>query len=483
MKKHGNLILSLLALAVYIVFNFLPATDALSTTSFQVLGIFLATMILWLGVSITWPTLFCLTALALTPLYTGNSVFSTAYSIWVPSFVLFSSLICYALSKTGFLRRVAIWLITRPFARKRPWAFVTMLCLSPLIIGMFMDQIALYAIMLPLTVQIFDELGYARGNRTAQALTFGVMVTTCLSAITTPFAHTFPLMAISYYSQFFPDSPSISLVKFSFAGILSSLIIFALLMLVMKFVVKPDFDKIRDIDVDFLLKDHVPMSKQEKVSVAVFAVVLAMWVFPGVFNDVFPTVSAVLNDLGSIIPPVLGAGLLCLIKVEGAPVLDYDDAFKNGVPWKIWMLVTTAMVLGAALTNGDAGIVAWISSLIGPAVSSLSSYTAIVIITVILLLLTNVMSNAVALTLLCTISLPLLSQGNIMGVNAAALAVVLGMASNIAVATVPASAAPAMAVGNGWLGNGNMLKWGAIMTLLSGIVFVFITYPFLNMIL
>lgn len=225
------------------------------------------------------------------------------------------------------------------------------------------------------------------------------------------------------------------------------------------------------------------MSKQEKVSVAVFAVVLAMWVFPGVFNDVFPTVSAVLNDLGSIIPPVLGAGLLCLIKVEGAPVLDYDDAFKNGVPWKIWMLVTTAMVLGAALTNGDAGIVAWISSLIGPAVSSLSSYTAIVIITVILLLLTNVMSNAVALTLLCTISLPLLSQGNIMGVNAAALAVVLGMASNIAVATVPASAAPAMAVGNGWLGNGNMLKWGAIMTLLSGIVFVFITYPFLNMIL
>ena len=57
MKKHGNLILSLLALAVYIVFNFLPATDALSTTSFQVLGIFLATMILWLGVSITWPTL------------------------------------------------------------------------------------------------------------------------------------------------------------------------------------------------------------------------------------------------------------------------------------------------------------------------------------------------------------------------------------------------------------------------------------------
>lgn len=124
------------------------------------------------------------------------------------------------------------------------------------------------------------------------------MFTTCLSAITTPFAHTFPLMAISYYSQFFPDSPSISLVKFSFAGILSSLIIFALLMLVMKFVVKPDFDKIRNIDVAFLLKDHVPMSKQEKVSVAVFAVVLAMWVFPGVFNDVFPTVSAVLNDLG-----------------------------------------------------------------------------------------------------------------------------------------------------------------------------------------
>ena len=74
MKKHGNLILSLLALAVYIVFNFLPATDALSTTSFQVLGIFLATMILWLGVSITWPTLVCPLIFTFSPTAIGTTL-------------------------------------------------------------------------------------------------------------------------------------------------------------------------------------------------------------------------------------------------------------------------------------------------------------------------------------------------------------------------------------------------------------------------
>lgn len=483
MKKYRKLTLSLIALAVYVIFNFLPGTETLSTTGFQVLGVFLATMILWLGVSVTWPTLFCFVALALTPLYTGNTVFSTAYSAWVPTFVLFSSIMCYALTKTGFLRRMAVWLITRPFARNRPWAFVSMLFLAPLIIGMFMDMIALFAIILPITVQIFDELGYSRGNRTAQALTFGVMFTTCLSAITTPFAHTFPLMAISYYSQFFPDQPEISMAMFSVAGIATALIIFVLLMLVMRFIVKPDLSSLLNINVEFLLREHKPMSRQEKISVSVFAVVLVMWIFPGIFGNAFPRVFAVLADLGSIIPPVIGAALLCLIKVNGEPVLDYDDAFKNGVPWKIWMLVTAAMVLGSALTDGSAGIVTWISELIGPAVSSMTSYSAIIITTFILLALTNVMSNAVALTLICTIALPLLSHGNITGVNAAALAVVFGMAANVAVATVPASAPPAMAVGDGWLSNGFMLKWGVIMTILSGIVLVFITYPLLTVLL
>ena len=483
MKKHEKLILSLVALAIYIVFSFMPATGNLSNTSFQILGIFLATMILWMRVSITWAAPFCLTAVALTPLYTGNAVFTTAFGAWVPMFMLSSFLMCYALAKTGFLRRAAIWFITRPFASKRPWAFIAMLFLAPMIIGMFMEGVALYAIIIPITHQIFKELGYPKGHHTAQALTFGVLFTTCLSQITTPFAHTFPLMAISFYSQFFPDAPGISLVRFSVVGIASALIIYALLMLMMKFIVRPNLDQIRKINVEFLLKDHKPMSKQEKTSVAVFLCVLVIWIFPGVFGNVFPAVSAVLSALNYTIPPLFGVGLLCLIKVDGAPVLDYDDAFKNGVPWKVWMLTITAIVLGSALTNADAGIVAWIGGMIGPSVSVLSSFAAVIIFVIIVLATTNVMANAVALTLACTIALPLLAQDNSIGISAAALAVVLGMGANIAVATVPASSPAAMAIGSGWLENGKMLKWGVITVVFSALVLALVSYPVLAAIL
>lgn len=469
-------ILSIIALIIYLVTQFLPPMGGLSSVSLQIIGIFVAVMILWLGVALTWPSLFCLVALALTPLFTGNEVLANAFGNWIPTFCIFSSIMCYALSKTGFLQRVATWMLTRRFARKSPFAFVAILFLTPLVVGTLMETIALFTIFIPLLAQIFNDLGYKKGDKTAQFLMFGVMFMTCVSAMTTPISHTFSLMSISYHQQFFPDDPQVSLLTFSIVGITSSLIVYALLLLVTKFVVRPDLSRIKNLDITALLKNSGPITVQEKASVTIFVLVVLVWLFPGILGNAFPTVSNALSDLGNVIPAAIGSILLFIINVEGKPILDFDDTFKNGIPWRIWLLVAVAMALGAAITSDDAGLLPWFSGIVSPIVSNLPALAAIIIITLFILFLTNIMSNAVALILVSTVMLPLIASGDLAGLSGAAMAVNIGMAANVAVSTPLASAPAAMSAGTGWLENSNMLKWGALMTILTCLVMTFFSY-------
>ena len=103
---------------------------------------------------------------------------------------------------------------------------------------------------------------------------------------------------------------------------------------------------------------------------------------------------------------------------------------------------------------------------------------AILIITFVILFLTNIMSNAVALILVSTVMLPLIAGGVLSGVDGAAIAINIGMAADVAVSTPLASAPAAMSAGTGWLNTSNMLKWGVIMTVLTCLVMTFFSYNF-----
>ena len=50
--------------------KFLPPVFGLSSLGMQIGGIFIGTILLWMFVSVTWPSLLAIVALILTPLYT-----------------------------------------------------------------------------------------------------------------------------------------------------------------------------------------------------------------------------------------------------------------------------------------------------------------------------------------------------------------------------------------------------------------------------
>lgn len=81
--------------SIFLMFGtgLIPPMFGLSQLGMQVAGIFLGTVLLWLFVSVSWPSVLCIVALMFTPLYSYSEALKVSMGGWIVSFVLFSSMV------------------------------------------------------------------------------------------------------------------------------------------------------------------------------------------------------------------------------------------------------------------------------------------------------------------------------------------------------------------------------------------------------
>lgn len=467
-------VITILSLALMFFGVYIPPVFGLTELGMQVLGIFIGTILLWMFVSVTWPSLACIVALMFTPLYTYSTALSGSMGGWITSFVLFSSMVSWALSQTGCLKRLAVWIVTRPWAKKNPWMVLGLLFFAPLFIGSFMSPIPAFIVCLPVAEQIFAELGYEKGDRFPQIVVLGILFFASLSTAATPIAHTVTTMALSLWEK---DVAAIDFVSFTIFGVASCLVTFVVAMLLTKFVMKPDMERLKNFDTSVISKDKKPMSTQEKSTLAVFVGVVVMWLLPGLIKGFLPGVAAWINALGTPGPAIIGCIILCVCCVEGKPLMNLSEAVTKGVPWGAVFMVAATSILGSALTNKDAGITAVIGEGLSPIIGNMSPIFFVLVVSLATVIITNFASNTVTVTLMYGIAMPLVLGGAITGVNGAALTCVIGAGACVACATPPSTAHAAIAAGSGWLKTDTMLKYGLLWSIAAAVIFAVVGYP------
>lgn len=456
--------------------QYVPPVLGLSALGMQVAGIFIGTVLLWLFVSTTWPSVLCIIAFVMTDLYSYSSALSASMGGWIVSFVLFSSMVSYSLGQTGFLRRCAVWFITRPFTKKNPWLFLGLLFLGPLVIGSFMSPIPAFIVFVPIAEQIFEELGYKKGDRLPQMVILGILFFASLSTITTPIAHTVPILSMSVYEQI-AGGATIDFVKYTVFGVVSGIVIYLVVMALMYFVFRPDVSRFKNLDVSRISGEKTAMTPQERYTLIIFVAVVALWMLPGLIQNVFPAAYTVLNGLGTPTPAMMGVVALCLIHVKGKPLMNFSEGISKGVPWGAVLMVAATGILGSALTNEDVGITAVVSGSLEPVIGNMSSVLFVLIVSLFTVLLTNFASNTVTVTILCNIAVPLALTGTVANVNPAALASVIGAGACVACATPPSTAHAAIAAGTGWLDTGVMLRHGFLWSMAAAVLLAVVGYP------
>lgn len=462
-----------LSMMFILFFKFIPAPSGLSVAAMQVIGIFIGVLILWMTISIDWPSMLCLLALSFVPGVKMGSVLSSGMGNSTFAFLMFTFMCTYTLSQTPFIRRCAIAFITTNTAQKGPWRFITLYFASILFLASFMSPTVLVVVMIAVTEEIFDVLGLKKGDKVANMMMMGMVFCSSIGAGMTPIAHVFPLMAIEYYETL--TGNVISYAQYMAVGILTGIIVAIIMMLIFKFIMKPDLSVLKLDDVSSIKQELPAMEKREKYSIIIFFGVIALWVVPGIVKPWFPAFYEYINSFGTAMPPLLGAVAMAIISVDGKPLLNFKEATSKGIPWASLIMVAATLALGKVLTNADIGITTWIGDKISPMTYGMSVMSLVILFALWAAVQTNLSSNMVTVTVVTAIALPICLT--IPGINVAAVASIIGMMASYAFATPPAMATIVFAIGSGWTTTTQMAKYGFMMMFAGVLAASFVAYP------
>ncbi len=461
-KRVWKPFLALMGILLIFFSRFLPGIGGLSGDAMGVLGIFLGSVLLWLFIDIAWPSILTLLSLSLFKGIGTAGVISASFGNTTIWFLVFSFLMTFSLSETGFLRRAAMLFLNSRFAGRGPWAFVLMFLLAVLALGSFIAPTVTFLLFFALHREMMDAMGLKRGSSLARALMLGIACVTSISCAMTPIAHTFPLMALGFYEA--ATGETVSYFAYLKIGLPSGIILFLLAFLLLHLLYgrKVKAEKVNLAGLN--LQPPQPIGARELYSALVFFTVVVLWLLSGVLPDSLRG----LAGLGTVWPAMAGVVLLAAIPIRSKPALDIRKGMAQGVSWNSILLCSAALALGRYLTAEEYGITALIGGMLRPAMEGLGYVGALLVLIAATIVMTNFMSNIVTTTVMYNISAAVLPALALAGtfIQPQTAAILVGICASLAFATPPAIAHVALAAGSDWAGPRDVLIYGSILALL-----------------
>lgn len=472
-KSKKDTLMYIISFAFIFLLRFVPAPANLTADSMQMIGIFIGMLLLWNFAGIGWTSLLCMTLIVIFQIMTSTEVFAAGIGNWVNSFLFAFFMISHVMSKTGLSRRIAIWCISNKYSKKSPWTFIIIFLFSSVLLSAFMSQTAALLVFIPIAEEIFKELKLEKGERLPQMIILGLAMCVGIGSSMTPIGHAIVLIPLQFLLR--DTGISVDVVSYSIFGIVTGLLVFVAFICMYKFIYKPDVTPLDHFDATTLRSSLSKITKQEKITSVVFVSVIVLWIIQGTLSNFLPEVGKYISSWGNAIPAFLGVITLCIISVDGKPIMDFKESANVGVPWNTLIFNAAVLVLSSALVQDKLGVTSFLIDTVSPLVSNLSSFAFVFVATLLLVMLKQFISSTIMATVFYSLLIPIaIGMGN---VNVVALAVIIAAGASYAWSTPPSTIPMALAAGSGWVDLKVMLKYGLMLAVVGVIVLSCVGYP------
>lgn len=461
-----------ISLAIMIGFRFIPTIGSFSNAAFSVVGTFLGTLILWLTISIDWPSILCILMLGTIDGLTFKSLFMSSFGSDTFVFLLCTFICTYALSTTSVIKKISVWFITNKLSRKGPWFFVSMYTFSIILLGMFISPSVLFVVLLPILEEIYKKCNVEKGSKLGTMLMLILAFGVSISSGMTPIAHVFPIISMGIYTSV--TGLTISYAQYMAIAIPVGIVATILMLVLFRFILRPDMSALKGDNVDLLEKTD-KLSKKDITTLVVFLCMVVLWILPSLLQSVWPAFYKIVNGYGTAFPALIGVTVMCIIKVEGSPLVNISKACKEGVPFASLIMCAGTLALSSAITSDAIGIKAFLINNMSSVLANLSPYVLLIIFVLWALLQTNVSSNMVTATVVTTIAVPIL-QSMSAGAILPTAVVIIGMLSAFAFATPPSMPHIAIASSSDYATTKDTLLYGTILALICAVICLSLGY-------
>ncbi len=461
-------------------FHYIPF-DGISPFGMSILGVFIGLLYGWTFIGFIWPSMLSIFSLGLCGFFkTPQDAFASAFSNHLVIFMLLVLVFTSFCEKSGINRKMSSWFLSRKCLVGRPWTFTFMVLIGSFVVSFLVDGNAVVFLVWNLLYSIFEETGYRKGERYPAFLCAGVAITAVLSFGCKPWCNVC-ILAIGALESSSKGALTLDYLTFMAVTIPLCLLFVVAYFLVMKYIFRPDVSKLMNLSEEYLesMRRELKLNTKEKVAAVALVVFMALMLIP---NLMLGNAGA-LGMLGkfnflSAVAVVLIA--LCVMRLEGRPILDFDVCARDGIHWNVFWITAAAIPVSAAVSSDAAGITAWLASVMS---SSLEG-TSVVAFLILFSLIINVATQFTHNVSLVLIAVPIGYQvSQMLGLNPVALTVLVIIAAACAYATPAASTCAAIMFSNvEWIGVRTAFKAGSF-AVLAGLLFLFVFgFPVIGMV-
>lgn len=488
-KDVGHYVKIAIGLLIMIGFQYIPAPAPITQTGMAVIGMFFSLIYFYSVVDVVWPNIvamviFALSAFDIYPASTQSAgIYEAGWRVFGCDMVVLligMMILCNTLGECGLLKRIALWFISRKISKKGPWLFTIMFFLATLVLGSVMNCAAMCVAMLTIAHECFERMGFKKGDSYPRIMVVAIVWITSIGYAITPVGHDMAIMFNGMVSV--ATGTELSLFNYMLVGIPIGVIICALLLVYIKFVIRPDVSHFKNVDYDAIEAMRPGKMTVREIIVAVLSVVILLaFILPGVLDFVVPGngLSALLNYLNPAFFIFAAIALMAIIRVDGKPILVVETAFSN-ISWNIILLVGGIVTVALAMLEDSTGISAWLGQVITPLLNGLSPTVAVIAIAVTATIATNILNNVAVGAIFCAVCAPLALE---LGIHPGVMNMAICLGAQFGYTTPAAWPAIAFATGDEYNGDaGYVLKHGLALTAISIIVLVIFLNPLANLV-
>lgn len=402
MKKTQKHFLIALILGVALYF-LIPEANGLTNAGVRMLSVFIPTIYLWLTCGTGWTSLLSVTVAVMLLVTPGVPAYSTLWGNICAAAVIPFLMVATVMEESGAFEWMVKWIISRRFIHGRPTLFMIMFAVAMIIISIFTAPQVVAVLFFKLLTEVTHSIGEDRkgGFYKSHGLMIGWLAQICDGVLIWGRPYVLTMVAVVAGLGFANFTP---MTYFKVAGIYL-LVVLVVVIAIIKLWMRPDVSKFENFD-DAKMREDLkqnPISKKGKIAIAGMMLILICYMLPYLtFLGPVSTYFSAITIAGSV---TLVCALLCVVTVDGEPVMDLNKAASK-VPWSMIIFLGAIMFYAGNVGAEEFGISLCLQTLLGPVVSNMPVMLAMLLGLVVASVVTNFCSNTVAGVVVCSSFVP-----------------------------------------------------------------------------
>lgn len=496
-KSMKTLIHFIIGFAIMIGFRFIPAgvLPQVTPVGLQVLGVFVGTIYLWTTVDPILGSIASIVMLGFTDWASMNYVLLQAFGNPVLVQCLFLMIIMGGLTDRRINAYIARFILTRKMIEGKPWIFTGAIVFGSYLMSVFVGCFAPIFLFWPVLTSVYEEVGFKKSDLYPKLMTIMVVMAALVGFPVPPYMGN-GLALIGFWQGIagnaMQNGAQIAGATINtgtyFVGLLAlGAVLLLALILLMKFVFKPDVKPLQTVTIEMLNKNPLPpMDFAQKAYSVVYVCMILCMLLPTLISGV-PILQFIQNNtygLGLVFTVVL-----LIIKHNGESLLRFNPVMSTKINWGTYYIIGAAMIIGTALTSSPVegvtqatGITEFLNAILSPIFTGMSGTIFTIVIMITAVVLTNICNSLVIGMILQPVILSYCVQS---GAEAAPIITLLIFIVLLSAAITPAASPfAAMMFGNKeFLSNGDIYKYCSIMVVVELVLTIVIGIPFISIIM